>query len=271
MAPEMPFHIGWVDLLAAGALILLAVALSAWQRLDLGGRIVIGAVRATVQLVAVGYLLVWLFASDRWYLVLAVLAVMVVVATFTAAGRLARDRRERGLILPLAGAAILGGSALTLVYVSAVIIHVTPWYNPRYLIPLFGMIVANAMNAAAIALERLQSEMEARRGEVEAYLALGATPAQAAAEAVRKAIAAGVVPAINALAVVGVVSLPGMMTGQILAGADPTLAVRYQLVVMFMLTAATGVTAAASVLGYRRTFFTAAAQLRPRINGVRHL
>ena len=261
MAPEMPFHIGWLDLLAAGALILVAVALSAWQRLGLGSRIVIGAVRATVQLVAVGYVLVWLFTADRWYLVLAVLAAMVVVATFTAAGRLARDRRERRLILPLAGAAILGGSALTLVYVSTVIVHVTPWYNPRYLIPLFGMIVANAMNAAAIALERLQSEMEARRGEVEAYLALGATPAQAAAEAVGKAIAAGVVPAINALAVVGVVSLPGMMTGQIIAGQAPTEAVRYQIVVTYMITAAVTVASLAAALWSYRQFFTREHQL----------
>ncbi|MCU0670878.1 MAG: ABC transporter permease, partial [Myxococcota bacterium] len=154
---------------------------------------------------------------------------------------------------------------LTLAYVTTVIVHVQPWYSPRYLIPLFGMIVANAMNAAALALERLQSEMESRRGEVEALLALGATPGQSAAEPMRRATVAAMIPAVNALAVVGIVSLPGMMTGQILAGADPTLAVRYQLVVMFMLTAANAVTAALAVSLFRRTFFTPAAQLRARV------
>jgi putative ABC transport system permease protein len=132
------------------------------------------------------------------------------------------------------------------------------------LIPLFGMIVGNAMNGAALAVERLQSEMEAGRAQIEAYLALGATPQQASAEPARRATDAAMIPTINALAVVGVVSLPGMMTGQILAGSAPTLAVRYQLVVVFMLTAATALAAAGIVLWYRRTFFTAAAQLLPR-------
>jgi putative ABC transport system permease protein len=259
-----PFDISWQQLMAAAALILVAFALSQWQRLGLGRNLVVGAIRATVQLVAVGYVLVWLFEADRWYLVLAVLAVMVVVAAFTAARRQSKSARERHAMLPIAGLAILAGAALTLLYVTTVIVHVTPWYNPRYLIPLFGMIVANSMNAAALALERLKSEMEARRAEVEAYLALGATPGQACAEAARRATVAAMIPAVNALAVVGVVSLPGMMTGQILAGADPALAVRYQLVVMFMLTTATAITAAITVQAYRRTFFTSAAQLRPR-------
>lgn len=261
---EHPIAIAWLDLVAASVLILVAVALSAWQRLGLGNQIVLGAVRATVQLIAVGYLLVWVFAANRWDVVLAVLAVMVVVATITATRRQAKRWRDRMKILPISAVAILAGAGLTLVYVSTVIVHVKPWYDPRYLIPLFGMIVANAMNAAALALERLQSEMESRRAEVEAYLALGASPRQAAAEPARRAAVAAMIPAVNALAVVGIVSLPGMMTGQILAGADPTLAVRYQLVVMFMLTAANAITAALTVQAYRRTFFTPAAQLRAR-------
>lgn len=262
---EHPIDIAWLDLVVAAGLILVAVALSAYQRLGLEKQIVLGALRATVQLITVGYVLVWVFATDRWGIVLAVLAVMVVVATVTAARRQGKTARERATVFPIAGFAILAGSALTLVYVTSVIVHVQPWYGARYLIPLFGMIVANAMNAAALALERLQSEMDGRRGEVEALLALGATPGQAAAEPMRRASVAAMIPAVNALAVVGIVSLPGMMTGQILAGADPTLAVRYQLVVMFMLTAANAITAALAVALYRRTFFTSGAQLRQRV------
>jgi putative ABC transport system permease protein len=262
---DHPVDISWIDLVAAAALILVAVALSAYQRLALEKQIVLGALRATVQLIAVGYVLVWVFATERWWIVLAVLLTMLAVATVTAARRHGRTTRERAVVLPIAGFAIVAGAALTLAYVTTVIVHVQPWYSPRYLIPLFGMIVANAMNAAALALERLQSEMESRRGEVEALLALGATPGQSAAEPMRRATVAAMIPAVNALAVVGIVSLPGMMTGQILAGADPTLAVRYQLVVMFMLTAANAVTAALAVSLFRRTFFTPAAQLRARV------
>src|SRR5205085_2514432 len=103
------------------------------------------------------------------------------------------------------------------------VIRVHPWYDPQYLIPLFGMIIGNAMNGAAIAAERLGSEMESRRLEVEAYLALGASPSRASREPARRALAAALIPAVNGLMVVGLVALPGMMTGQILAGSSPLL------------------------------------------------
>lgn len=264
MRLDYPIDIGWFDLATAAALLLIVLALSAWQRLDLGRQVVVGAIRATVQLVLIGHVLLWIFAVDSPLLVLAMLVVMSAVAAITATHRQNVSSRERRTLAPILGLAIICGAVFTLIYVSVAVVHVTPWYSARYLIPLFGMIVANAMNGAAIAAERLQSEMDARRGEIEAFLALGSTPARACAEATRKALAAAMIPAVNALAIVGIVSLPGMMTGQILAGASPALAVRYQLVVVFMLTAATAITAATTVLLYRRSFFTPAAQLLPR-------
>jgi putative ABC transport system permease protein len=262
---EPAVGISWVQLTLACALILVAIALSAWQRLGLAKSLVIGAVRAVVQLTLIGYVLVWLFSTNRWYFVLGVLLIMTLTATFAATARQSGGASARRRLRPICFVSILVGSSLTLAYVGTVVVDVTPWYNPRYLIPLFGMIVGNAMNGAALAAERLQSEMEAARAQIEAYLALGATPQQASAEPARRATVAAMIPTINALAVVGVVSLPGMMTGQILAGSAPTLAVRYQLVVVFMLTAATALTATGIVLWYRRTFFTAAAQLLPRV------
>ena len=124
------------------------------------------------------------------------------------------------------------------------------------------MIAGNAMNAAALAAERLASEIDARRAEIEAYLTLGASPAFATRNAVQKAIRASMIPMVNSLTVVGVVALPGMMTGQILAGASPLTAVRYQILVMFMLMAAVAITGTLVTLRYRTTFFTAAEQLR---------
>ncbi len=261
---EPTVDIGWIHLGLASALILVAVALSEFQRLGLAKRLIVGALRAVVQLTLIGYLLVWLFDTRRWYFVIGVLLVMVVTATFAATGRQPGGGSMQRRLRPICFAAILIGSGLTIAYVTAVVVDVTPWYNPRYLIPLFGMIVGNAMNGAALAAERLRSEMEHTRAQIEALLALGASPQQASAEPARRAIVAAMIPTINSLTVVGVVSLPGMMTGQILAGSAPTLAVRYQLVVVFMMAGATSLTATGIVRWYRRTFFTAAAQLLPR-------
>jgi len=254
--------ISWADLALAAALVFVAVAISHWQRLGLARSFVLGALRAVVQLVAIGYVLVYVFAVARWWLVLLTLAAMLVAATATAARRTgSKAPANRRAMWTISGTAMFVSAGLVLAYVTEVVLRVHPWYQPRYLIPLFGMIVGNAMNGAALAAERFESEMESRRGEVETYLALGATPARAAAEPVRRALVASLIPAVNGLMVVGLVQLPGMMTGQMLAGQSPLLAVRYQIVVAFMLAGATAMTTVIVVLWYRRTFFTAAAQL----------
>jgi putative ABC transport system permease protein len=249
----------WIDLTLAAGLILIASGISRWQGIGLTRALIVGGIRAVVQLTLVGYVLVYLFALDRWYLVLAALLVMLAVATRTA---IERQEQPRGPLWGITGTAMLLGSGLTLVYVGAVVVRMEPWYNPRYLIPLFGMIVGNAMNAAALAAERLNAEMDTRRAEIEAYLALGASAHRAAREPVRRALLASLIPTVNGLMVVGIVSLPGMMTGQILAGSSPLVAVRYQIVVMFMLAGSVAITAACVALWYRRSFFTAAEQLR---------
>lgn len=256
-----PIDISWTDLGLASALVLVAAGIAAWQRVGLARGFLIGAVRAVVQLSVVGYVLVYLFAVRRWYLVLLALLVMLLAATKTATDR---QKAHRGALALIGGTAMLIGAGITLAYVDLAVVRVHPWYDPQYLIPLFGMIIGNAMNGAALAAERLTSEMTARRGEIEAYLALGATPDRAAREAVRRAIGAALIPGVNGLMVVGLVALPGMMTGQILAGSSPLLAIRYQIMVAFMLAGAVAITVAVVVLWYRQRFFTAAAQLRER-------
>jgi putative ABC transport system permease protein len=254
--------LSWIDLALASALVMVAIALSVWQRLGLTRGFLVGAIRAVVQLVGVGYVLAFLFTTRRWYFVVLALLVMLVAATKTATDR---QKSARGSVFGIAGLAMLVGTGITLGYVDGVVLRLHPWYDPQYVIPLFGMIVGNAMNGAALAAERLTSEMELRRGEVEAYLALGASPARAAAEPERRALTAALIPAVNGLMVVGLVALPGMMTGQILAGSSPNLAVRYQIVVAFMLAGAVAITSTAMVLWYRRRFFTPAEQLATRV------
>jgi putative ABC transport system permease protein len=252
-------ELSWLDLSAAAVLVLLAASIARVRRLGLERSLLIGALRAVLQLVLVGHVLLWLFAARQWWLVLAALTVMLAVAIKTAADR--QDGEWWRHVRPM-GISLLLGSGVTLAYVTAVVVRVDPWFDPRYLVPLFGMILGNALNAAALAAERLSGEMRARSDEVEAWLALGAAPAQAAREATRRALRAAMIPSVNGLMIVGVVSLPGMMTGQILAGSSPLLAVRYQVLVVFMLAAAAAVSAATAVSSYVRTYFNPAEQLR---------
>lgn len=263
-------NVTWVDLALAAGLILMAIAISRWRQLELEQSLLVGAVRAVVQLIAVGYLLVYIFAADEWWLVMLALLVMLVSATHAATRRTGGRkgaRNDRRVLSVITGVSLMVGSALTLAFVTQVVLRVDPWYSPQYLIPLFGMILGKSMNAAALAAERLASELESHRGQVEAYLALGASPARASAIPERRAIAAAMIPSINALMTVGLVALPGMMTGQIISGVSPLLAIRYQIVVMFMGTGATALITAAVVIWYRRTFFTPAAQLSLRAPG----
>ena len=254
-------ELSWIDLTVAVGLVLISIGVSGWHRTGLARSFAVGAIRTVLQLTLVGYVLVFIFSIDRWYWVVGALFMMLAVASKAAVDR--QETRRAGLF-SITGVALLLGSGLTLIYVSVMVVHVDPWYNPRYLIPLFGMILGNAMNAAALAADRLAGEIDTRHAEIEAYLALGATSERAAREPVRRALRASLIPTVNSLMVVGIVSLPGMMTGQILAGANPLVAIRYQIVVMFMLASAVALAAVIVVVGYRSTFFTSAAQLRPK-------
>jgi putative ABC transport system permease protein len=135
------------------------------------------------------------------------------------------------------------------------IVPVRPWYSPQYAIPLLGMILGNTLNGISLGLDRLGGELAARRGQVETLLALGATRWEAARQPVQQAVRTGMIPIINSMMVVGIVSLPGMMTGQILAGASPLEAVKYQIVIMFLIASGTALgTVGVVLLSYLRLF-----------------
>jgi len=216
-------------------LVLIAGGISAFLRLGLLRALVWGTVRTFVQLTLVGYALVYIFKINNFWLVLAVITLMCYVAAKTAVKRTPNvpDYPTALAFLSLLASTYLAGSIVT-----GLIITPDPWYEARIVIPIFGMILGNTMNGIALSLDRLYSEVRSRAAEIEARLTFGATPWEAAHSTVREALRAGMTPTINSLMVVGLVSLPGMMTGQILGGADPRDAVRYQIVVMLMITAA---------------------------------
>jgi putative ABC transport system permease protein len=242
-------------------LMLVAIALSRRLSLSLEKDLALGTVRCAAQLIAVGYALQLLFAKERWYWVLLALSIMLLVAAFTSARRVEHGPGTR-LLFPRALAAIAAGGAVSLVPVLALIVVPEPWFEARYLVPISGMMLANAMNVVAQVFERVFASARAESAAVEQLLALGATPEQALAKQVRAALRSALIPTINGLLTVGLVALPGMMTGQILGGTSPAQAVRYQIVVMYQLVAVAAVSGAAAAAFARRLLFTPRAQLR---------
>ncbi len=238
-----------------------AILLSRFSRLALEKDLGLGAVRAAVQLIAIGYALRLLFAAEHPVAVFAVLAAMWVVAAWTSSRRAKHGPPSR-VLFPYALAAIGVGAFVALVPVFVLVMRPRPWFEARYVIPIGGMMLSSAMNVVAQVFERLFASSRAEAATLEQYLALGATPEQAFAPYVKAALRAALIPTINGLVTVGLVSLPGMMTGQILSGTAPEQAVRYQLVVMYQLVAVAAVAGVLAATFARRLVFTRDAQLR---------
>lgn len=251
-----------LDLVGMGfalGLMLLAIGLSAWQRLGLEWNLAVATGRTIVQLLVVGYLLALVFALRNPWAVLALISVMTVIAALVARNRISRKLPR---LLVLVGGSIAVSTAITLSYVNLLVLRLSPWYEPQYLVPLAGILLGNAMNAAALAGERFVTTLNNSQLEIETHLSLGATPRQATRLYRQEAIKAGLIPTLNSMMVVGVVTLPGIITGQILGGIDPLNAALYQMLIMFILAFTTLLTTVLLINGIDRQFFTAAAQLK---------
>mgnify|MGYP006267940691 CR=1 FL=1 len=234
-----------------------AIGLASWQRLGLAGTLAIATLRTILQLFVVGYILATIFA---WRQPLAIVALLLVMLTVAAAVARNRIGNYSGLLLQL-WLALLVSLTVTLAYSTLVVIRPETWYEPRYVIPLAGIVLGNAMTAAAITGDRLASALTQNRVAIETHLSLGATPTQAIARYQREAVKAGLIPTVNAMMIVGIVKLPGIITGQILSGTDPLDAALYQMLIMFMLAFADVLTGILVTRSLSRRFFNAAAQL----------
>jgi putative ABC transport system permease protein len=247
-----------LQLIWALGLVVIAIALSAWQRLGLEWNLAIAAGRTVLQLVVVGYVLAVVFAFRNPLAVLLMLGVMGAIATIVARNRISKKIPQLAFLV---GGSILVSTALTLLYTLSLIIQPETWYEPRFLIPLAGIVLGNAMNGAALAGERLVSSLNASQVEIETHLSLGATPKQAISQYRKAAIRAALIPLLNTMTVIGLVTLPGIMTGQLLSGAPPLEAVGYQILIMFMLAFAELLTISLVTWGIGNKFFNPAAQL----------
>ncbi|MDH7514327.1 MAG: iron export ABC transporter permease subunit FetB [Bacteroidota bacterium] len=245
--------ISWEGLAVSTVFVLLAGVTSLTLRLGLEKDLLWGALRTVAQLYLMGFVLRYVFGFDAWYLVCSVYVIMIALAAVIVKGRVKRPLVR--FVAPVFFSMLLSYLVVTML-VTSVIVRVKPWYDPVYFIPLGGMVIGNSISAVALALERLFEELRLRRDEIELRLCLGASAAQASATVFRSAVRAGMIPSISSMMGVGIVWIPGMMTGQILAGASPLAAVKYQIVVMFMLVGATTVSTVMMVTLVRRKCFT---------------
>ena len=237
-----------VDLTIAATLVVLNGALSITLRLELAYDLAIATIRMIVQLLLVGLVLTWLFdvVSPMWTGISAL--VMIGFAGYEIVARQER-RLAGGWAYGLGTATMLFAATLVTVFALTTQIRPDPWFDPRYGIPLLGMILGNTMTGISLGLHTLTSGLVRDRAAVEAQLALGATRWQAMHSVIRSALRSAFMPIINSMAATGLVALPGMMTGQILAGANPMAAVKYQILVMFLIAGGTCLGSVVAVYG----------------------
>lgn len=245
-------RLGYEDVAVAAVLVALNALLSLRLRLGLENRLVIAAVRMVVQLSLVGLVLKALFAAVSPWLTLGAVVLMVLFAGREVLAR--QSRRFTGWwTYGLGTSSIMVAAILVTVLALTTQIHPDPWYHPRYAIPLLGMILGNTMTGVALGLDRLLTGAVREKAAIEAQLCLGREFSAALRPLVREALKSGLIPIINAMSAAGLVSLPGMMTGQILSGVDPMEAVKYQILIMFLIAGGTGLGLLAAVLaGARR-------------------
>ena len=241
----------------AASLVLVAIAagVSLWRRAEVESDLGVAVLRSFVQLTAIGYVIQAIFDSDSLWLVVLLLAVMV---GFGAATARSRAKAVPGALVPIV-LALSTAAGVTLGLVLALGVFEA---EPRYLVPVGGMVIGNSMTAAAVALNRLADEVSGQARQIEATLALGATSRQAAGPLVTRSLRSGLIPLIDSTKTTGVVFFPGTMVGMLVAGAEPLDAVRLQLILLWVLLGAVSLAALiATSLGYRG-FFTDAHQLR---------
>jgi len=229
-------------------------------KLGLERDILWGTIRTFTQLFIIGYVLKYIFEIDNVYLILLVFTGMILFAAVTIRGRV--KEKSVPYIIPTFLSMFISYMFVTIV-VTSIIVDVQPWYRPQYFIPLGGMVIGNSMSAIAITLERIFTDIRRFREEIELYLSLGADHKEATANIIKEAVRTGMIPSISSMMAVGIVFLPGMMTGQIIAGADPIISIKYQIVVMLMLVGSSAGGCIITAYISRNLCFTAAEQINP--------
>lgn len=241
-------EISVTSLVIASLLVVVSMLFSYLQKLKLEKETIISVIRAVIQLIAVGYILEYVFRLNNP----AFTTLIVLIMTFNAAYNASRRGKDikNGLLISFAAIAVGAGFTLYVLVLSGTI-----KYQPNQIVPISGMIISNAMIALGLCYRQLSADFKSRCDEVEAKLSLGADILPSSIEIMRDAIRTGMVPTIDSAKTMGIVSLPGMMTGLILAGTSPVQAIKYQIMVIFMMLSTTAISSfLACYLSYRGFF-----------------
>jgi len=231
--------------LAFAVVPLVAVALLSLRlRLHLHNKLAIGAIRCASQLSVLGWILVPIFTSNLWWMTLGYCLIMIVVASAEA---VSRPQHAYSWEFMAVFFSIGVTCAAVISFGLIVVIGVSPWYEPQYLIPLLGMLLGNACSSVSVGLTSILSEFANGRDGIELLLSLGATRMEATQDVVYTSLRLAMTPLINTMNVVGIVSIPGMMTGQILGGSDPAVAARYQIILFFLVAVSSSVSSIMTV------------------------
>lgn len=251
--------IGFINLAAGYLLVLVVAGMIKKRRIGKETELVIAVFRMTVQLVLVGYVLDLILGSERMWMTLAAVSVMEIFAVLNVYQRVQVEmsRSFRRVV----AFSMASGTLLAMGFFFFVILSLEPWYSPRYVIPMAGMLIGNSMTGITLGAERLLKGVQDRRDLIEGVLMLGATPERAVRETVNEAFTAAIVPTINSMVGMGIIFLPGMMSGQILSGVSPVTAIEYQIAVMLGILASVAFTVFIMVTQGSRTFFNSRSQL----------
>ncbi|OIO61623.1 MAG: iron export ABC transporter permease subunit FetB [Candidatus Marinimicrobia bacterium CG1_02_48_14] len=256
------YVITWPDVLVSLVFIAVTFGVMRYWKIGLEKTLLIGTARTFIQLTLMGFILSFIFKQEHWYFMVGLLVLMILIASY-------EGYHRQKLPIPYYYLILTGSLGVTVVIVLGTILKfimdVQPWFYPFAMIPIAGMIIGNGLNSMTLTANRFIAEMKHRENEIETLLSLGAPVRIAVHNCLVEAIRAALIPNINGLMTVGLVQLPGMMTGQILAGIDPLIAVRYQIMIMYMwITTATLANVISLAFIYRQ-FFTPASQLRLKL------
>lgn len=228
----------WDLVIASGMIILLAIT-SLLLQLNITKQLIIAAIRNVIQLLLIGYVLKLIFNSNNLYFLAAIATVMLVVAGFEINSR-QKYPLKRWIGFKVGTSALFISSFAMALLTLMVIVAPTPWYSPQYAIPLLGMLLGNTMNGISLGMDKLNQSVYQQRLIIEQRLMLGESYQEAIHDIRSESIRTGMIPIINSMAIAGLVSLPGLMTGQILSGTPPVEAVKYQILIFFLIASGTG-------------------------------
>ncbi len=252
-------EIGPLRLLAAYAFLILLLFLVRKQGIGKEKEIIISTLRMTIQLIIMGYVLVYLFDQSNLYVTLLVFAAMLFFAIRNIFARVKTPVRKK--LRRVITISMFTGTVVTTFYFLLLVLSSDPWFETRYFIPIAGMVIGNSMTGIALGVERLVGEMKTKKQLVEGALMLGATPKDATLEITKDVFTSAIMPTINSMVGMGIIFIPGMMTGQILAGASPLVAIEYQIAIMLAILGSVSITLfMLTRLGYQ-TFFNKWSQL----------